>query len=109
MTAPRLNTQGVGDPTIGPTERPFLDFGNAFGGDVVACHDPLSDNDTSCPSAASDFTLHKGMLQRGRCHDFKSINADGHKYHPGPPFPVGEVILADVKEHGLQQAFVMES
>jgi hypothetical protein len=29
-------------------------------------------------------------------------------YHPGPPFPVGDVILVDVGEHDLQQAFVME-
>jgi hypothetical protein len=30
-------------------------------------------------------------------------------YYPGPPFPVGDVILADVSERRLQQAFVMES
>ena len=30
-------------------------------------------------------------------------------YYPGPPFPVGNVILVDVGEHRLQRAFVMES
>ncbi len=30
-------------------------------------------------------------------------------YYPGPPFPVGNVILADVCKHRLQRAFVMES
>jgi hypothetical protein len=30
-------------------------------------------------------------------------------YYPGPPFPVGDVILADVGKHRLQRAFVMES
>jgi hypothetical protein len=30
-------------------------------------------------------------------------------YHPGPPLPVGFLILADVGKHGLLQAFVMKS
>ncbi len=30
-------------------------------------------------------------------------------YYPGPPFPVGDVILADVGNHRLQRAFVIRS
>ncbi len=103
--AARLNTQEAEGPAGGPTKRFEFNLEDTF----VIVSNPLTDDDVTCPSVASTNTSGKWMSRCGRCHGLETLNADGPDYYPGPPFPVGDVILADMGDHRLQQAFVLES
>jgi hypothetical protein len=93
------------DPADGTTRRFDFYLGDTF----VDVSDPLTDDDSMCLLVASANTLRKWTSRRTRCCGLEPLDTEGPKYHPGPPFPVGDVILADVGNHRLQQAFVIKS
>ncbi len=105
MTAARLDTQEAEGPAGGPTKRFEFNLGDTF----IVVRDPLTDDDVTCPSVALADTLREWTSRRGRCHGLETLGADGPNYYLGPPFPVGDVILANVGDHRLQRAFVLES
>ena len=98
MMAARLDTREAEGPAGGPTKRFEFNLGDTF----VIVSDPLTDYDVTCPSVASTDTLRKRTSRCGRCHGLETLDADGPDYYPGPPFPVVNVILANVGDHRLQ-------
>jgi hypothetical protein len=102
MTALRLDTQedrNLSTDWVRDSER-------GFGNIPINVSKPLTDDD-------STYSL-RGRTSR-RNVERGSAELEPHEmemptYHPGPPFPVGDVILANNGgEHRLQHAFVMES
>ena len=109
MTALRLDTQGDGNLSTDRVQLFERDFGDTF----IDVSQPLTDDDSTYSSEASAATIRgrtsRRNLERGSA-GLEPQELEMPMYHPGPPFPVGDVILADIGgDHQLQRAFVMES
>ncbi len=108
ITAAELDTQEAEDLAAGLSRRFEFDFGDTF----VDVSKPITDDDMTCLLLASANTLRSRTSHQAQGGSYCGL--EPHKmemptYYPGPPFPVGDVILADVGNHRLQQAFVIGS
>jgi hypothetical protein len=106
MTAAEIDTQEAEDLAIGLSRHFEFDFGDTF----VDVSESITDDDTTCSSLASANTLRSQtsrQAQGGGYCGLEPHEMEMPTYYPGPLFPVGDVILADVGDHRLQQAFVI--
>jgi hypothetical protein len=103
MTATQLETQWVAGSSVGPTQSFEFDFGNTF----IDLSKTLLDKDM-----VTSMDLEETLRGRTSCQGTHGT-LEAHKigetmYKPGPPFAVGDIIMADVGKHGLQGAFVIK-
>jgi hypothetical protein len=102
MTPIQLDTRRGADPVLDDHTQHFeFDFGDTF----VNLSNPLTDKDTVA-SVALEETLRGRTSCRAQGCTLESHEIGVPSYNPGPPFPVGDVILADVGKHGLLGAFI---
>jgi hypothetical protein len=88
----------------GHTQRFKFNFGDTF----VDLSNPLTDKDMVASVALEETLCGRTSCQAQGC------TLEPHKlgmpsYNPGPPFPVDDMILANVGKHGLLRAFVTKS
>jgi len=80
-----------------------FDFGEGFGcGAGVNNADPLTDEDTVTLCASEETLRGRGGVEEHERGGPVVLNS-------GPPFAVGDVIMSDVGNHGMQRAFVLRA